>query len=137
MLAFANFDKPFLLETDASKLGLRAVLSQKHVDGQYHLVADASQSLMTHECNYHSMKQEFLVLKQVISKQFLEYLLWKPFHVRTDNNLLTYIMTTNLDATWHWWVESQARSIFSAEYQKGHDNAAADALSKITSKLDV
>ena len=37
VLAFANFDKPFLL--DASKLGLGAVLSQKQTYGQYHLVA--------------------------------------------------------------------------------------------------
>ena len=43
MLAFANFDKPFLLETVASKLGLGAVLSQKHP------VAYASWSLTIHE----------------------------------------------------------------------------------------
>ena len=81
--------------------------------------------------------KEFLVLNWVISKQFQEYLLWKPFIVRTDNNLLTYIMTTpNLDATLHWWIESLARFMFSIEYQKGHDNTAADALSQVTSKLD-
>ena len=38
VLVFANFDKPFLLETDASKLW-GAVLSQKQTEGQYHLVA--------------------------------------------------------------------------------------------------
>ena len=72
VLAFADFNKPFLLETDASKLGLGAMLSPKQTDGQYHLVAYASQSLTIHEYNYHSMKQEFLALKWAIAEQFQE-----------------------------------------------------------------
>ena len=83
------------------------------------------------------MTQEFLAIKWVIAEQFQEYLLWKQFTVRTDNNLLTYIMTTpNLDATQHWLVDLLARFTFSIEYQKGWDNAATDALSQVTLKLD-
>ena len=83
------------------------------------------------------MKQEFIALKWVIAEQFQEYLLWKLFIVRTDNNMLTYIMTTpNLDATKHWLVESLARFNFSIEYQKGRHNLATDALTQVTWKLD-
>ena len=79
----------------------------------------ASQSLAIHEHNYHSTKQEFLVLKWAIAEQFQEYLLWKLFIVKTDNNPLTFIMTTpNLDATQHQWIESLAQFMFSFEYQK-------------------
>ena len=42
VLAFADFTKPFLLETDASGDGLGAVLQQKQADGKYHPVAFAS-----------------------------------------------------------------------------------------------
>ena len=63
VLAFADYTKDFLLETDASKEGLGAVLSQKQEDGQFHPVAYSSQVLTTHEKNYHSTKLEFLALK--------------------------------------------------------------------------
>ena len=102
ILAFADYTKKFLLETDASKEGLGMVLSQKQEDGQYHPVAYGSQALTIHEKNYHSTKLEFLALKWAITEHFKEYLLYQPFLVRTDNNPLTYIMTTpNLDATGH------------------------------------
>ena len=45
VLAFADFQKPFLLETDASSCGLGAVLSQQQDDGKYHPVAYASREL--------------------------------------------------------------------------------------------
>ena len=69
-------------------------------------------------------------------EQFKEYFLYWPFLVRTDNNPLTYIITTpNLDATGHQWVGALARFNFQLEYQKGWDNTAADALSRITTCL--
>ena len=102
VLAFTNYMKDFLLKMDASKEGLGVVLSQKQVDRHYHPVAYGSQALTAHEKNYHSTKLEFLALKWAVMEHFKEYLLYQPFLVKTDNNLLMYIMTTpNLDATGH------------------------------------
>ena len=72
VLAFANFEKPFFLETDASSCGLGAVLSQKQDDGKFHLVAYASQELKGGEKKYHSSKLEFLALKWAMTNQFKE-----------------------------------------------------------------
>ena len=57
MLAIANFDKLFLLETDTSKSGLGGSIITKQSDGQYHPVAYVNKSLITYEHNYHSTKQ--------------------------------------------------------------------------------
>ena len=120
VLAFADYTKDFMLETDASKEGLGAVLSKKQEDGRFHPVAYGSQALTTHEKNYHSMKLEILALKWAITEHFKEYLLYQPFLVKTDNNPLTYIMTTpNLDAPGHQWVGALAKYDFWLEYQKG------------------
>ena len=43
--------------------------------------------------------------------------------------------TPNLDATGHHWVSALAKYDFQLEYQKGWDNAAADALSRVTTHL--
>ena len=102
VLVFADFKKPFCLETDASKEGLGAVLLQELDDGQYHPVAFASRELRGEEPKYHSSKLEFLALKWAVTKQFREYLQYQVFTVRMDNNPLTYIlMTPNLDALGH------------------------------------
>ena len=81
VVVFPDFDKPFLLETDASKEGLGAVLSQKQSDERYHPVAFGSHSLTPSEKNYHSSELEFLTLKWSITKHFKEYLVYLPFVV--------------------------------------------------------
>ena len=130
ILVFPDFDKPFLLEMDASKEGLGAVLFQKQSDGHCHPVAFGSHSLIPVEKNYHSSKLEFLALKWSVTEHFKEYLMYSPFVVQTDNNPLTYVlMTPNLYAMGHQWVGVLASFQFELEYQKGTDNGAADALS--------
>ena len=132
VLVFPDFDKPFLLKTDASKEGLGAVLSQKQSDGCYHPVTFGSCSLTPSEKNYHSSKLEFLALKWSVMEHFKEYLAYSPFMVWIDNNPLTYVLTMpNLDATGHWWVGTLASFQFHLEYQKGADNGTADALSRV------
>ena len=74
VLAFADFKKPFHLETDTSKEGLGAVLLQESDDGQHHPVAFASQELKGGEPKYHSSKLKFLALKWAVTEQFHEYL---------------------------------------------------------------
>ena len=141
ILAFPDFDKPFLLETDASGKGLGAVLSQKQADGRYHPIAYASRIMNDTEQRYHSNKQEFLALKWAVTEQFHEYLSpygknRNEFVVRTDNNPLTYIFSsTNLDAAGQCWVAQLASYNFSLEYQKGKDNTVANFLSRLDEPL--
>ena len=94
ILAFPDFDEPFLLEMDTSGKGLGAVLSQKQADGWYHPIAYASCVMNETEQRYHSNKQEFLALKWAVTEQFHEYLspYWKnrnEFVVPIYNNPLT------------------------------------------------
>ena len=78
VLAFADYAEDFLLETDALKEELGAVLSQKQEDRRFHPVAYGSQALTTQKKNYHSTKLEFLALKWAITEHFKEYLLTSP-----------------------------------------------------------
>ena len=138
VLAFADYSKPFFLETDSSKDGLGAVLLQKGEDGKYHPIAYRSKALSRSEKNYHSSKLEFLALKWAVTEHFREYLQYfpEPILIRMDNNLLTYVMMTlNLDATGHQWVGALANYNFKIEYLKGWDNSTVDVLSRMTEQL--
>ena len=137
VLAFADFEKEFRLETDASNDGLGAVLLQQDDEKQWHPVAFASRELKGGEPKYHSSKLEFLALKWAVTEQFREYLQYKEFTVQTDNNPLMYILTTpGLDVLGHRWVAALARFNMKLDYVKGTDNKVADALSRVRQKLD-
>ena len=64
VLAYPEFDKPYILHTDASQLGLGAVLYQEQ-NGVNRVISYASRTLTPSEKNYHlhSGKLEFLALK--------------------------------------------------------------------------
>ena len=103
ILAYADFAKPFKLQTNASVLGLGAVLYQVH-KGMEKVISYTSRSLTQSETKYPVHKLEFLCLKWAITEQFHEYLYRNTFGVYTDNNPLTYVlMTAKLDAMGHRW----------------------------------
>ena len=78
-----------------------------------------------------------MALKWAVTEQFREYLQYQPFLVRTDNNPLTYVMTTpNLDAVGHRWVVAMAGYNFEIEYVRGMDNKVTNALSRMGGRLD-
>ena len=130
VLAFADFKKPFLQETDVLIEGLGTVLSKKQDDGWYHPMAYASRGLKGGESKYHSSKLEFLALKWAVTDQFREYLQYQPFLIRTDNTPLTYVMMMpNLDAIGHRWVAAMAGYNFKIKYIHGSDNKVANTLS--------
>lgn len=133
ILGYPDFQKPFILETDASYKGLGAVLSQQQ-DGKMRVIAYASRSLRGAEKNhvcYNSMKLELLGLKWAITEKFRDYLLGTTFTVFTDNNPLKYIMTSaKLSAVEQKWVGELSRFNFEIRYRPGKLNQNADALSR-------
>ena len=117
VLAYADYEKPFRLNTDASELDLESVLYQRQQDGTFRVIAYASRSLSKTEKKYSAHKLEFLALKWVVMERFSEYLYGGEFEVYTDNNPLTYVLTTaKLDATGKRWIANLANYNFRIHY---------------------
>lgn len=132
VLAYADFSRPFILETDASHSGLGAVLSQE-TEGGTRPIAYASRGLRPTErnmANYSSMKLEFLALKWAMTEKFREYLLGHRCMVFTDNNPLSYLQSAKLGAVEHRWAAQLAAFDFEVKYRSGRSNRNADALSR-------
>ena len=132
VLGYADFQKPFILEVDASHQGLGAVLSQKQ-DGQTRVIAYASRGLRKGERNmnnYSSMKLEMLALKWAVVDKFRGYLLGAEFTVYTDNNPLSHLKTAKLGALEQRWEGELAAFNFEVRYKSGKQNTNADALSR-------
>ena len=101
VLAYPDYSKPFILETDASLKGLGMVLSQKGDDNEIRVIAYASRSLRPLEKSlqdYSLAKIELMALKWSVYDKFKDYLLGSKFTVFTDNNPLCYIKSSKLGA---------------------------------------
>ncbi len=133
VLAYPDFDLPFTLHTDASEQGLGAVLYQRQA-GKMRVIGYGSRTLTPAERNYrlHSGKLEFLALKWAICEKFRDYLFYaQHFTVYTDNNPLTYIMSTaKLNAVGYRWVGELSDFRFDIKYRPGKMNVDADVLSR-------
>jgi len=130
ILAYPDFKQPFELHTDASTKALGAVLYQTQGDRK-RVIAYASRALNKAERNYCAFKLEFLALKWSVTEKFKEYLACNHFSVLTDNNPLTYVLTTaKLDATGQRWAAALGKYSFDITYRAGIRNADADGLSR-------
>ena len=131
VLAFANYQQPFLVQTDASRDGLGAVLVQKQ-DGKERVIAYASRTLTTAEAKYPAHKLEFRALHWAVTVKFRDYLYGQRVTAITDNNPLTYVLKkAKLDAHSHRWVSDLSVFDLDIAYRPGRANGNADALSRI------
>lgn len=131
IMAYPDYNHPFILHTDASKQGLGCALYQCQ-EGTLRVIGFGSRTLVGAEEKYHSSKLEFLALKWAVTQHFRDYLYYaKSFDVYTDNNPLTYVLTSaKLNATGQRWVNELADFNFKLHYKPGKDNVVADFLSR-------
>ena len=133
VMAYPDFDLPFILNCDASGYGLGAVLYQRQNE-ELRVISYASRTLTEAEQRYHlhSGKLEFLALKWSVCDKFSDYLgHGSTFSVYTDNNPLTYVMSTaKLNATGMRWVGELSEYNFTLHYRPGKNSADADGLSR-------
>ncbi|MCH89429.1 transposon Tf2-1 polyprotein, partial [Trifolium medium] len=90
VLALPNFSQPFVLETDASNIGLGAVLSQ-----QGHPIAYFSKKLGPNVQKQSAYLREFRAITEALAK-FRHYLLGHKFIIRTDQQSLKALLDQSL-----------------------------------------
>ena len=98
-MGYPDFNREFMLETDASLQGLGAVLSKQYDSGNLCVIAYASQSLCPSErsmCNCSSAKLELLALKWVVMEIFARL---QISYISTDNSPLAYVRDSKLGAS--------------------------------------
>eukprot|EP00794_Sanderia_malayensis_P021278 gene21278-biopygen16313 len=130
VLAYPNFDLPFLLQTDASDVGLGAVLAQLDADGQERVIAYASYTLSQRERNYTAMEKEALAVV-FAAKHFRFYLLGHKFSVITDNSALRWLHSVEPKGRIARWIMDLQEFQFEVKHRPGRSNQNADAISRL------
>ena len=130
ILCAPDFDKPFVLQTDASDRGIGAVLSQSDADGLDHPIAYFSKKFLPREQKYATVEKECLAIKTGI-EAFRIYLAGRPFTVQTDHQSLVWLdrLKENNPHLTRWSLALQPYQ-FVVVHRTGKSNGNADTLSR-------
>ncbi|XP_028299789.1 uncharacterized protein LOC114461699 [Gouania willdenowi] len=129
VLGYPLDDGDFFLDTDASDWGIGAVLSQ--VQGEEERVlAYGSRRLSATEQNYCTTRRELLAVVE-FTTHFRQYLLGRPFTVRTDHSSLRWLTRLREpEGQLARWLEKLAEYDFQVIHRPGKNHQNADALSR-------
>ncbi len=125
-LSYPDFEKPFVMQTDASAHAIGAVL----MNHDRRPIAFISRSLKAAELNYHITDKELLAIVWSI-KKFNNYLFGQPFTVETDHRALEFLFRCSDPSSRLTRFRLKLEEYnFSIKYIKGESNVVADALSR-------
>ncbi|KYO27808.1 hypothetical protein Y1Q_0013007 [Alligator mississippiensis] len=122
-------DKPFYVATDASDVGLGAVLLQEHQETR-HPVVYLSRKLIPQKQNLSSIEKECLAIVWALTK-LKPYLWGQQFTILSDHAPLQWLQTMqNTNAKLKQWAWQLQEFNFTVEHIKGSQNVIVDALSQ-------
>ena len=132
LLSTPDFDRSFVLQTDASERGVGAVLSQCDDEGMEHPVAYFSKKLLPREERYSTVEKECLAIRLGI-QAFKVYLLGRQFEIQTDHRALVWLdRLKEHNARLTRWSLALQPYQFVVIHRPGQANGNADALSRST-----
>lgn len=131
LLAFPDFSRTFILDTDASEAGIGAVLSQVDDEGRERVIAYASRVLSKPERRYCVTRKELLAVV-VFTTHFRPYLIGRRFTLRTDHGSLTWLRNfREPEGQLARWLEKLQELDFDILHRRGRKHTNADALSRL------